>query len=128
MKKKFLLAISTMFILILGIVAFAVNQSNNSSKTAASCAMMKAMNAQTADGQTKTSCCDMDDCCCKNGSCPMKSSGENASANCCDCCGSDACPMKDENTQASGVDMKNATIARGESCCNGGACCKNKQS
>jgi len=83
MKKKILLAITAMFILTLGIVAFAVNQSNNSSKMAAvdSCAMK--MNAQGADGQTKTSCCDKDDCCCKGDSCPMKSSGANASASCC---------------------------------------------
>ncbi len=117
-----------MFILMLGIMAFAVNQSNNSSKTAAvdSCAM-KGMSAQTADGQAKTSCCDKDDCCCKGDSCPMKAQGENAGANCCACCG-DSCPMKNKDAQATGVDMKNVTLASGESCCNGGSCCKGKHS
>jgi hypothetical protein len=115
MKKRILLAISAMFILTLGIVAFAVNQSNNSSKAATDSCAMKAMNAQTADGQTKTSCCDRDDCCCKNGSCPMKSSGENASASCC-CSNGDACPMKDKNAQATSVDMENAAATSVESC------------
>ncbi len=123
MKKRILLAITTMFVLMLGIVAFAVNQSNNSSKTAADSCAMKAMNAQSADGQTKTSCCDRDDCCCKNGSCPMKSSGENASASCC-CSGGDSCPMKIKDAQTTGVDTKNVTVASGESCCNGGSCCQ----
>ncbi len=114
MKKRILLAISTMFILMLGIVAFAVNQSINSSKTSADSCAMKGMNARTADGQTKTSCCDRDDCCCKNGSCPMKSSGENASASC--CCSGDSCPMKDKNAPATSVNMENATTTNVESC------------
>ncbi len=114
MKKRILLAITTMFILTLGIVAFAVNQSNNSTKTAADSCAMKDMNAQTADGQTKTSCCDKDDCCCKNGSCPMKMSGENASANC--CCSGGSCSMKNKDAQATTVDTKDDTVAVGESC------------
>jgi hypothetical protein len=126
MKKRILLAITTMFVLMLGIVAFAVNQSNNSSKPAAVDSCMMKMNAQTADGQTKTSCCDKDDCCCKNGSCPMKSSEEKASTSC--CCGGDSCPMKNKDAQATSVDTKNATAASGESCCNGGSCCKSKHS
>lgn len=105
-------------ILALGIVAFAVNQSNNPVKTTAdSCAMKM----QAADGAAKTSCCDKSDCCCKGDSCPMKAQGENASANCCaNCCG-DSCPIKDKQAQASSIDMKNVTVVAGESCC------KNKQ-
>ncbi len=125
MKKKILLAISAMFILALTVAVFAFNQSNGSSKTSADSCAMKGMNAQAADGQTKTSCCDKDDCCCKGDSCPMKKSGENVSADCCSCC-DDSCPMKDKESKTASVDMKNATVATGESCCNGGACCKSK--
>ena len=113
MKKKILLAITTMFILTLGVVAFAVNQSNNSTKAAADSCAMKGMSAQ-ADGQTINSCCDKDDCCCKNGSCPMKMSGENASANC--CCSGGSCPMKNKDAQATSVDAKDGAVAVGESC------------
>jgi hypothetical protein len=127
MKKRILLAISAMFILALTVAAFALTQSNSSSKPAADSCRMKGINARAADGQTKTSCCDKDDCCCKGDSCPMKSSDENASASCCSCCG-DSCPMKNKDAQATSVDMKNVTVATGESCCNGGSCCKGKQS
>ena len=37
------------------------------------------------------------DCCCKNGSCPMKSNGENASDCCDNCCGG-SCPTQDKQT------------------------------
>ncbi len=94
MKKKILLAFSTMFILTLGIVAFAVNQSNNTTKAAADSCVMKGISAQAADGQTKTSCCDKDDCCCKNGS----------------------CPIKNKDAQATTVDAKDGAVAVGESC------------
>lgn len=127
MKKKILLAISAMFILALTVAVFAFNQQTGSSKTTADSCAMQGMNAQAADGQTKTSCCDKDDCCCKGDSCPMKSSGAaNASASdCCSCCG-DSCPMKGK--ESASVDAKNVTAANGESCCNGGACCKGKHS
>lgn len=117
MKKKILLTISAIFILALGIVAFAVNQSNNLSKTTApdSCAM-KGMNAAHAEGQTKTSCCDKEDCCCKTGVCPMKKQSENASSNCCaNCCG-DACPMKGKQTQAAHAEVQTVDVSSSESC------------
>lgn len=122
MKRKILLAVSAVFILALTVAVFAFNGSTNSSKTVADSCAMKGMNAQAADGHTKTSCCDKDDCCCKNGFCPMKSKGENASANCCSCCG-DSCPMKSKEAEAASVQMKNITAATGESCCSGGSCC-----
>jgi len=117
MKKKILLTISAIFILALGIVAFAVNQSNNFSKTTApdSCAM-KGMNAAHAEGQTKTSCCDKEDCCCKTGVCPMKKQGGNALDNCCaDCCGS-TCPMKNKQAQAMSVEAQNGNVSSDETC------------
>ncbi|HXG83783.1 MAG TPA: hypothetical protein VNI84_07130 [Pyrinomonadaceae bacterium] len=124
MKNKIILTLSVIFILALGIVAFAVNQSNNSNKTATdSCAMKM----QSAGAQAKTSCCDKADCCCKGDSCPMKTQGENASSSCCSNCCGDSCPMKDKQAQTGSVDMKNVMVVSGESCCSGGACCKNKQ-
>ncbi len=127
MKKRIILAISMMFILGLTIAAFALSQSNGVNKRSADSCAMKTMNAQNADGQSKASCCDKDDCCCKGDSCPMKGQGENASASCCSCCG-DSCPMKSKTAETSSVDLKNVTVATGESCCNGGACCsKNKK-
>jgi len=118
MKKKILLTISAIFILALGIVAFALNQSSNLSKTAApdSCAM-KGMNASHTEGQTETSCCDKEDCCCKNGSCPMKKqSSENASDSCCSNCCGDACPMKDKQAQAAHVEAQNTSVSSSETC------------
>ncbi len=132
MKKRIILAICAMFVLGLTVAAFAFSQAKNVNNTAAESCAMKMQNAD--GGQTKTSCCDKDNCCCKGDSCPMKAQGENASASCCSCCG-DSCPMKDKQAQASSVDMKNVTAATGESCCqkgasccSGGACCKGKKS
>ncbi len=113
MKKRIILAISVMFILGLTVAAFALSQSsklNNTATTTDSCAMKM----QTADGgQAKTSCCDKEDCCCKGDSCPMKNKA---------------------TSETSSVDMKNVTIATGDSCCqkgasccDGGACCKGKK-
>ncbi len=110
MKNRILLTISAIFILALGIVAFAFNQSNDLSKTAApdSCAM-KGMAAHAGENQTKTSCCDKEDCCCKSGTCPMKKQGETGPNSCCSNCCGDACPMK--NKQA-----ENISVSSGESC------------
>ena len=133
MKKKFLIALTAIFVLGLSIAVYAFNQTNNWAKTSDSCCAksdacpMKGKNSQVTDAQTNASCCDKDDCCCKGDSCPMKSQGEKASA------GGDSCPMKDKETQATTTDMKNVTVVSGESCCqkgasccNGGACCKSK--
>lgn len=110
MKNRILLTVSAIFILALGIVAFAFNQSNNVVKTTSpdSCAM-KGVNAHAGENQTKTSCCDKEDCCCKSGVCPMKKQSENASENCCSNCCGDACPMK--NKQAESV-----SVSGGETC------------
>ena len=125
MKKKIILALSVMFILGLTVAVFALSQAKNINTSAAaeSCAMM----SQNAGGEAKTSCCDKADCCCKGDSCPMKNNGENASANCCSNCCGDSCPMKNKSSEAAGVDMKNVSVAVGESCCSGGACCKGKK-
>jgi hypothetical protein len=125
MKKRILLALSVVLVLGLVMAVYALNRTNSSNAGVENSCPMKGMNAQAADHEGKTSCCDKDDCCCKGDSCPMKAQGENASANCCACCG-DSCPMKGMNAQATGVDMKNVTVANGENCCNGGACCKGK--
>ena len=126
MKKRILLALTVVFALGLVMAVYAFNRTNSSNSAVEHSCPMKSMNAEAADNHGKTSCCDRDDCCCKGDSCPMKTQGENASAGCCACCG-DSCPMKNKGAQAAGIDMKNVTVANGESCCNGGACCKGKQ-
>ncbi len=135
MKKRIILAISVMFILGLTVAAFALSQSsklNNTATTTDSCAMK--MQSVADGGQAKDSCCDKADCCCKGDACPMKKQGENASASCCSNCCGDSCPMKNKTSETSSVDMKNVTVATGDSCCqkgasccNGGACCKGKK-
>ena len=125
MKKQILLALSVVFVLGLVMAAFAYNQSSAGASN--SCPLMS-MNVQASATQhSGASCCDRDDCCCKNGSCPMKQQSENTSAH--------SCPMKEKNAQATGIDMKNVTVVSGEgccsnggNCCNGGACCKDKHS
>ncbi len=106
MKKKFLIALTAVFVLGLAMAVYAFNKTNHSVETsAASCCAksdacpMKNHTAQTAENHSTTSCCGMDDCCCKTG---------------------DACPLKNKEAKA---EVKNAS---GESCCNGGACCKHK--
>ncbi len=126
MKKKIILALSVMFILGLTVAVFALSQAKNINIASAESTATKSENAS---GEAKTSCCDKADCCCKGDACPMKKQGENASANCCSNCCGDSCPMKNKSSEAAaGVDMKNVTVAVGESCCSGGACCKGKKS
>lgn len=119
MKKKILLTVSVIFILALGIVAFAFNHSNSLSKAAMptdSCAM-KGMTAHVGENQTKNSCCDKENCCCKSGVCPMKKqSGENASENCCSNCCGDACPMKEKQSQAAHVEAEKVSVSSGKTC------------
>lgn len=119
MKNKFLFALTVAFVLGLAMAVYAFNQPNNSAKTAASCCAkddncpLKNKTAATAENKsTADSCCDMDDCCCKNGSCPMKSSGEKSAA-CCDSCCGDSCPMKNKEAQ---MTMTKADNESGESC------------
>ena len=110
MKKRIILAISVLLVFGLAIVVFAYNKTNNSHHAEMSC-------------------------CCKDGSCPMKS-GDAAAAGehkaCCDmpdcCCkGGESCPMKKqaETSQTESVDTKNATVVSGEHC--EMACCKHKK-
>lgn len=122
MKKKIILA---MFILGLAVAAFAISQAKIINTATAESIAAKSENVSK---EAKASCCDKDDCCCKGDSCPMKNKGENASASCCSCCG-DSCPVKNTSSEATtGADMKNVTVSVGDSCCNGGACCKGKKS
>ena len=107
MRKKFLLALTAVFVLGLAMAAYAFNKTNNLDKSAkASCCSktdscpMKSHNAAKTD--STVSCCDRDNCCCKTG---------------------DACPLK--NKQAK-TEMKNVSVVSGESCCNGAGCCKHK--
>ncbi len=90
MKKKFLLVLTAVFVLGLAMAAYAFNQTNNPNNIAsASCCSksescpLKNKNGQTAENNSKASCCDNADCCCKGDSCPTKAQGENSSA----CCG-----------------------------------------
>lgn len=118
MKKKFLIALSAVFVLGLAMAVYAFNQTtNNSAKTSASCCAksddcpLKNKNAATAENQSTDSCCDTDDCCCKNGSCPMKSSGETGATACCD-----SCPMKNKEAQMTMTQADDASVAGNESC------------
>ena len=109
MKKRFLTIFSIVFVMAFAVAVYAFNQSNTTSANAAvSCAMkdncpLKGENAQTAGVKTDGSCCDMPDCCCKNGSCPMKKSGEKSSSDCCDNCCGGSCSMKEKQSATTAV-------------------------
>ncbi|MEP6787582.1 MAG: hypothetical protein ABJB40_04070 [Acidobacteriota bacterium] len=109
MKKKMILTIATIFVLALGVVAFAYTTTSSTAETAMSC------------------------CCCSGDSCPMKKKDASATetASCCDicdCCKGDSCPMKTKGEKAAAVstDMQNVTVVTsGKSCdC---SCCKHKK-
>ncbi len=113
MKKQFLAAFSIVFVMAFAVAVFAFNQSSNKT-SAASCAMkndcpLKGKNAQTASVKTDGSCCDNPDCCCKNGSCPLKAKGakHSESGDCCDDCCGGSCPMNEKQTAQ--TENKNAS-------------------
>ena len=114
MKKKFLAMFSIVFVMAFAVAVFAINQTHNSNaKTVSSCPLsdncpLKGKNAQTAGVKTDgDSCCDKADCCCKNGSCPLKAKGANASESCCDNCCGGSCPMKEKQSAANAVQTEN---------------------
>lgn len=113
MKKKFVMMFSIVFVMAFAVAVYAFNQTNSSAKASApSCAMvkdncpLKGKNAQIAGVTTDGSCCDKADCCCKDGSCPMKAIGEK-SADCCNNCCGGSCPMKDKQATANAVQTEN---------------------
>ncbi len=122
MKKKFLIALSAVFVLGLAMAVYAFNQSNNSVKASDSSyaksdnCPLKNKGAQTAQNHSTASCCDNDNCCCKSGACPMKSNVETGTAACCDSCCGGSCPMKNKEAQATIMETSDASITGKESC------------
>lgn len=119
MKKKFLTVFSIVFVLALAAAVYAFNQSTVFGETIVATGAktdncpLKNKNAQTvaAENHSSHSCCDNANCCCKSGACPMKSSSEKGSADCCgNCCGG-SCPMKNEQAETSAIGQ-----AKAESC------------
>ncbi len=110
MKSKFLILLTAVFVLGLGVAVYAFNKTTDSGKTTATscCAKkddcpLKNKSAQTtAENKSSDSCCDKADCCCKGDSCPMKASGEKGGDCCANCCGG-SCPMKNKQTEMSAV-------------------------
>src|SRR5205085_171648 len=95
MKKRFLLIISLLILVGLGIATVVYTQTSSSKPAVA--------------------------CCCKDGSCPMKShSGDQSTAmkdgkTDCPCCKDDNCPMKKDNASAA---------AQGQPACDCDCCAK----
>jgi len=122
MKKKFLIALTAVFVLGLAMAVYAFNQTNTFAKTSASCCAksdncpLKNKGAQTAENHSTASCCDKEDCCCKSGACPMKSKGETGASSCCDSCCGGSCPMKNKEAQAVIMKTSDASVAGNESC------------
>lgn len=114
MKKKFLVALTAVFVLGLAMAVYAFNKTNDSGVTSAAshsavkddCPLKnKAGQTVAAENDSTESCCDKADCCCKTGACPMKASGEKSAADCCgNCCGG-SCPMKNKQTETAGSQM-----------------------
>ena len=90
MKKKILLTFIAIFVLGIGIAAYAVNAAGSWTTKAMSCCCckgdscpMKKKDGATAAAGEKASCCD--NCaCCKDGSCDMKREGGASGG--CSCC------------------------------------------
>ena len=126
MKKRFIIALSTVLVFALAVVAFAYTRTNNTTQTSASCPMHEKKDAVVSAEKEKHSCGMVD--CCKDGQCKMGGS----------CCkDKDSCPMKNKENQTAGVDYSKITFTDGNgascckpgaSCCNGGSCCKGKLS
>jgi hypothetical protein len=111
MKKRIILAISVLLVFGLAMVVFAYNKTNQSHHAAMTCCCKDGScpmksGDTAATGEQKTACCDMPDCCCKGG---------------------ESCPMKKqgETSQTESVDTKNATVVSGSEHCDM-ACCKHK--
>jgi hypothetical protein len=111
MKSKFLITLTAVFVLAFAAAIYAFNKASDTGKATASCCAksdncpLKNKEAQqtTAENNSTASCCGNDDCCCKSGACPMKSSGEKGSTDCCgNCCGG-SCPMKNKQTETVAV-------------------------
>ncbi|HEX8288560.1 MAG TPA: hypothetical protein VF556_11215 [Pyrinomonadaceae bacterium] len=127
MKKRFIIALSTVLVLALAVVAFAYTRTNNTTtEMSASCPMHEKKDAAASTEKEKHSCGMAD--CCKDGHCKMNGS----------CCkDKDSCPMKNKENQRADVDYSKITYTAdggenccqpGASCCNGGSCCKGKHS
>jgi hypothetical protein len=107
MKKKFLIALTAVFVLGLAMAVYAYKQTNNANKavTASCCGKADSCpvkNHNASKTNLSVSCCDREDCCCKTG---------------------DACPLKNKQAQ---TETKEASVVSGENCCNGAGCCKHK--
>ena len=89
MKKRILMTVSVMFILALGLAAYAFTSAGVSEKASMECCCKGGSCPMKSAGgdKSKDSCCDMADCCCKKGdSCPMMKKGDAATAEHKDCC------------------------------------------
>ena len=102
---------SIAFVLAFAAAVYAFSQSTVSGETTASSGAktdacpLKNKNVQmaAAENHLTESCCDSADCCCKSGACPMKSSGEKGSADCCGNCCDGSCPMKNKSDAETSV-------------------------
>ena len=111
MKKKFLTLFSIVFVMAFAAAIYAFQSNTTNANAAGSCAMkdncpLKDKNAQTVGVKSDDSCCDMPDCCCKNGSCPMKKSSEKSGSDYCDNCCGGSCSMKEKQSAANDAETQ----------------------